>query len=94
MKHRKGLISLLVIVGVVLVVGYLIYGSTSLVQSECQLCVTFRGQTECRRGTGVDTADAKKAAQKAACAVMTASMDETITCQNEIPSDVRCPVAG
>jgi hypothetical protein len=89
--RKKGLVSFLVILGVVLVVGYLIYGSTTLVQAECDLCVTFAGQTQCRRGSGTDEAEARQAAQKAACAVMTGSMDESIACGNAVPTNVRCP---
>ena len=91
-KHR-GLITFFVILGVVLVFGYLLYGSTTLVQAECALCVSYRGQTQCRRGSGTDTAEARRAAQRAACAVMTGSMDESIACQNVRPTNVRCPPA-
>lgn len=69
----------------------LIFGSLSVVQAECELCVTFRGQTECRRGSGADYAGARDAAQKAACAVMAFGMNESIACGNTPPTDVRCP---
>jgi hypothetical protein len=88
--RKKNLVSLLVTLGVVLVLGYLIYGSTTLVQAECELCVTFRG-TQCRRGSGTDVAEARQAAQRAACAVMTGSMNESIACQNVVPTNVQCP---
>jgi hypothetical protein len=29
---------------------YIVMGSMRTVETECELCVTFRGQTECRRG--------------------------------------------
>lgn len=81
----------MVAIGVMLVVGYLIYGSTRLVQAECELCVEFRGETQCRRGTGTDEAEARQAAQKAACAVMAMGMNESIACQNTQPRAVQCP---
>jgi hypothetical protein len=84
-------IAILVAIGVLLVVGYLIWGSTSLVQAECELCVEFQGRRECRRGTGTNDAEARQAAQKAACAVMASGMNEAIACQNTPPKTARCP---
>ncbi|NIN11523.1 MAG: hypothetical protein GTN62_08460 [Gemmatimonadales bacterium] len=71
--------------------GALIYGSISVVQAECELCVEFRGQTTCRRGSGATEEDARRAAQRAACAVMARGMDESIACDNTPPTNVRCP---
>jgi hypothetical protein len=87
----KRSIWVVVIVVVVLVVGYLIMGSTTLVQAECEVCVEFRGQRQCRRGSGVNDEEARAAAQKAACAVMAAGMDETIACGNTVPKTAQCP---
>lgn len=78
-----------VAVGVILL-GTLVYGSMTSVQAECQLCVEFRGQRQCRRGAGADQAAAQAAAQRAACAVMTSGMDETIACSRVLPTEVRC----
>lgn len=87
----KRSIIMLVVVGVALVLGYLIWGSASLVQAECEVCVEFRGQQECRRGSGPADSDAVKAAQKAACGVMAFGMDASIACQNTRPKITRCP---
>ena len=87
---RQGRIAILLAV-VAVFVGYLIYGSMQVTQAECALCVTFRGQTECRTGSGASEDDARAAAQRAACAVMAAGMDESIACQNTVPSQVSCP---
>ena len=78
------------IVAVVILGAALIFGSRSLVQAECELCVTFNGMTQCRRGSGADAAEARQAAQKAACAVMAAGMNESIACDNAPPFNVQC----
>lgn len=87
----KRSIAVLVVIGVVLVVGYLVLGSRSLVQAECEVCVEFRGQRQCRRGAGATDEEARAAAQKAACAVMAAGMDESIACGNTRPQTAQCP---
>lgn len=87
----KRSITVLVVMGVALVIGYLIWGSTHLVKAECEVCVEFNGQEQCRRGTGTNDAEARQAAQKAACAVMAFGMNEVIACGNVRPKVARCP---
>ena len=79
------LIAVLVLFGVALILG-----SRALVQAECELCVTYRGLTPCRTGSGATAAEAQRAAQKAACAVMTSGMNDVIACDNTPPTDLQC----
>ena len=81
---------LALIAAIVLLLGGLIYGTLSSVQTECDLCVEFNGQQQCRTGSGTDEADAKSAAQRAACAVMANGMAASILCENRIPTNVQC----
>ena len=83
-------ITMLVIAGIVLILAYLVWGTTTLVQAECSLCVEFRGATQCRTGSGTTDEEAQRAAQRAACAVMASGMDESIACQNRPVTQVRC----
>jgi hypothetical protein len=81
------------VVGVVIAViflGTLVYGSMSVTQTECELCVEFRGLRQCRRGAGVDEVEARRAAVRSACAVMSNGMDESIACNNVVPREVAC----
>jgi len=87
----KRSIVVVVTIGVALVLGYLIWGSTSLVQTECEVCIEFRGQEQCRRGSGPTQEDAKKAARKAACGMMAVGMDASIACDNTPAKVTRCP---
>ena len=77
-------------IAIAALLGGLIYGSLSVVQAECSLCVEFNGQRQCRTGSGATQEDAQSAAQRAACAVMTSGMAETIECDNVIPTRVQC----
>lgn len=82
--------TLLFIAAVIVLVATLLYGSLGVTQAECELCVEFRGQVQCRRGSGATQADARQAAQRAACAVMASGMDESIACGNTAPRQVQC----
>lgn len=73
-----------------LLLGGLIYGSFSVVQTECDVCVEFRGQRQCRSGSGTDEQEARDAAVRASCAVMAAGMDASIACQNTPPVSQTC----
>lgn len=68
-----------------LFLGALVYGSFTVVQTECELCVEFNGMRECRTGSGTNAEEARQAAQRAACAVMAQGMDATIACGNREP---------
>jgi hypothetical protein len=87
---KKRLPVTLGIIGGSLLLGGLIYGSMTVVQTECELCVEFHGQRQCRRGSGTNEKDAQNAAIRAACAVMSNGMAESIQCQNTTPLDVQC----
>jgi hypothetical protein len=82
---------LALVVALVAFAVYLVMGSLRAVEAECELCVTFQGQTECRRGSGANAAEARAAAQKAACAVMAHGMTESVACGNVVPTNVQCP---
>ena len=89
-NSRARIIALIVAITILGVA--LIYGSFSVVQAECELCVTYGGQTLCRRGSGATDEDARRAAQQAACALLASGMDGSIACQNTVPTNVQCPV--
>ena len=42
----------LVAVGVVLALGYMIYLTMSANEVTCEVCIEFRGETDCRKATG------------------------------------------
>ena len=92
MKKRSRTLAL--IVAVVVFAVAIVMGSMRTVQAECELCVTYRGQTTCRRGSGSDEAEARQAAQKAACALMASGMNGSIACGNTPPTNVQCPPAN
>ena len=81
---------LTLLAAIVLLLGGLIYGSMTITQSECDLCIEYNGRRQCRSGSGSDEAEAKAAAQRAACAVMASGMAASIQCQNVIPTNVQC----
>lgn len=80
----------LVILGVVLFVGYVFYGSVTRAQVSCEACLRFDGELVCRRGAGPTEAEARMAAQESACGGNAHGMSEIIACRNQEPERVQC----
>ena len=71
-------------------IGYIIYGSMARVERQCELCIEYRGQTECRSGAGATDEEARAAATMTACAELASGMAESINCQNTWPKSIQC----
>jgi len=89
-KPKKGTGTWIFLAVFTVFVAYLVFGSLRTVQAECSLCVEFRGQRQCRTGSGATQAEAESAAQRAACAVMAFGMDDSIACGNARPQELSC----
>ena len=80
-----------VIAGVLLFIGYVVYGSLSGVQARCEVCLEFDGQLVCRTGAGPTEQEAAQAAQESACGGNVAGgMSELIECRARTPASVTC----
>lgn len=75
---------------VVLLMGYIVYGSMARVEKQCEVCIEFNGGRRCTRGAGATEDEARQGAQTAACGVLANGMDETIRCQNVRPVSATC----
>ena len=75
---------------VLAIMGYVVVGSMTRVQKQCEVCIEFNGVRRCAKGAGADEKEAKQGAQTAACGVLASGMDETIRCQNARPASATC----
>jgi hypothetical protein len=73
-----------------IVVALVVYSLQGVDEVTCEVCVTFKGKTECRVGQGRTKEDAIQQAQTSACAVMTNGMDEVVACGRIQPTSVSC----
>jgi hypothetical protein len=80
----------LLIAGLMLAVGYMIYMTTSGTGVSCEVCVEFRGVTECRKATGKDREEAETAAASTACGLLSGGVTDGIACRNTVPKSVTC----
>lgn len=80
----------LIVVGLIALLGYLMYLTMSGTEVSCEVCVEFRGATECRRATGKDRQEAESAAASTACGLISGGVTDGIACRNTPPKSVSC----
>ncbi|MBZ5606995.1 MAG: hypothetical protein LAP38_01960 [Acidobacteriia bacterium] len=81
-----------VIIGVVFVVAlvaFLIYSSMHIAHYRVEVCVAFRGQTECRIASADTREHALRSAQSNACGLMVSGVTDTMQCEHAEPTSVK-----
>jgi hypothetical protein len=75
--------------GVVLL-GVIVYLSMGLSQYTCEVCVEFKGRTQCRTASGRDKQSAVTTARDNACAFLIASKTDGFLCGQVEPKRITC----
>ena len=84
---KAGLVS--VIFGAV-IVGVVLFMSLSFDQVRCEVCVEYKGQTQCRSAEGIDAETASRTARDNACAFLISSKTDAFLCGQDAPKSVSC----
>ncbi len=88
MNSRLGII----VAGALLVVGVLValvYMSVGYHRYEVEVCLTFKGRSNCGTAAGATREEALSAAARVACATISGGVTETIACDRTEPDSVR-----
>lgn len=83
---KRGLVG----AGLALALVYMIYLTMSGNEFSCEVCVEFRGATECRKATAPARVDAEAAAASTACGLLSGGVTDGIACRNTTPKSVTC----
>ena len=71
--------------------GLIIKAALTSFQYNCEVCMTFRGQTLCREAKGKTREETVRTATDNACALLGArGMSQSIECSNTPPASVTC----
>ncbi len=73
-----------------LLLGTVVYLSLGLQQYTCEVCMDFRGATQCRTAKGADQHTAEQTARDNACAFLVHSKTEGFLCGQTPPARVTC----
>jgi hypothetical protein len=83
----RAVVGLLLGAAFLVAVGYATLGES---QVSCEVCIDYRGASECRSSSGVDRETAVSGAVAAACAVMSGGVTDGIRCTSTRPRSVSC----
>ena len=81
-----------VIIGVVFVIGllaFLIYSSMHIAKYRVEVCVAFKGGTQCRTASADSQEHALRSAQNNACGLLVSGVTETMQCEHVEPTSVK-----
>lgn len=81
-----------VVIGVVFVVailGFLIYSSMHIAKFRVEVCINYRGQTQCRTASADTREHAQRTAQSNACGLLASGVTETMQCEHLDPTSVK-----
>jgi len=81
-----------VVIGVVFVVailGFLIYSSMHIAKYRVEVCIAYRGQTQCRTASADTREHAQRTAQSNACGLLASGVTETMQCEHLDPTSVK-----
>lgn len=80
----------LVVVGLGLFMAVVIYRSLQIPGYQCEVCITFRGNSVCRTVEGAHESDARMAAVNNVCAHLAGGVTDTMACERTEPTRVQC----
>lgn len=92
-EAREGGMSKSLVIGLLfaaVVLALMIYAGSGLARHSCEVCITYRGETACRRADGSTEEEARQTATSTACAVLAAGMTETLKCTGTPPKSETC----
>ncbi|MBV8818319.1 MAG: hypothetical protein JO022_08165 [Acidobacteriaceae bacterium] len=71
---------------VVLIV--IIYSTLNLAKYRVEVCMTYRGQSQCRTAAGDSEEHALRSAASNACALIASGMTDSMSCEHSTPTKV------
>jgi hypothetical protein len=84
---RGSLLTILVLAGLA---GFLLWSTLRSQQVECTVCVAYGGGRNCATASAQTEEDAARQAQSTACGVLAGGMNDAIACGNRVPETRSC----
>jgi len=82
--------SWLTLVGLVAVIGFVVWSSFQVGRVHCDVCITFNGRQACRSVDGDDEQDTRQAAITNACAQISSGVTDSMACGRTTPTKLDC----
>ena len=83
-----GLGALLIFMGIV------VYRSLDIAGVRCEVCITYRGRSQCRTVEGTSEEEVRMAARTNACAFLSSGVTDSMACGRTPPTRAECAPLG
>lgn len=84
---RTGLIGALALLAVM---AFVVYQSMVAGTATCEVCVEYRGRSQCRTVSAASEAEATTSAVVNACAYLSGGVTDSMACQRTTPTSITC----
>jgi hypothetical protein len=74
---------------VVLVLVFLVYSSMHIAKYRVEVCVAYKGRSDCRTASADTQEHALRSAQSNACALLVAGVTEVMQCEHADPTSIK-----
>ncbi|MGA0163186.1 MAG: hypothetical protein ACO3LE_02910 [Bdellovibrionota bacterium] len=89
--YMKALGKVALVIGILCLGGvWLTWQMLGLAESECKLCIEFKGRTECPTAYGPNDEEAMNEAHRNACALLASGVTEVLACNRAARQNIEC----
>lgn len=75
---------------IVAIVGYVLAGSMSVSEHQCEVCIEYRGRSQCRTVAAATVELARDGAIQNACAFIAGGVTDGMACHRQTPTRENC----
>ena len=73
-----------------LFIALMVMTTLSQTQTECEVCLTFEGRSECATAHAANRDEAVGQAKSSTCGLLAAGVTQAVRCSQTVPTDIRC----
>jgi hypothetical protein len=89
MAKQSNTVKWIIALGGVALLGVLLYSTMQATSAQYEVCMNFRGRSQCANAAGTSSSVAIRSAQEIDCQMLSNGRDETMVCLDTQPSSVR-----
>ncbi len=91
--RRRSRLGWLGLAGLAAFMALVVYRSFEIGGVRCEVCIEYRGRSQCRTVDGASRKDAMQAATTNACAYLSSGVTDGIACARTAPTRAECTAA-
>jgi hypothetical protein len=94
MARRRSTTGWIGLTALFLFMGYVVYRSLDVAGFRCEVCITYRGASQCRTVDGPTEEEARRSATTNVCAYLSSGVTDSMACSRTPPTKDACTPLG